>query len=172
MQSRKPKKLSDPVSRPGKLLRALYRAPLVAYRLGLAGREQWIGMHWILIVTRGRRSGREHAVLLDLLGEDASRGRYYVQAAYGREADWVRNIEAHPRFEAQVGTERFPARMESAPAEEARAVMLAYVRAHSFYSPFIARMLGYPGSLRDPEAVAEWLVQRFGMFAIVRDERL
>jgi deazaflavin-dependent oxidoreductase (nitroreductase family) len=160
------------MARPGKLLRALYRAPLVAYRLGLAGREHWIGMHWILVVTRGRRSGREHAVLLDLLGEDASRRRHYVQAAYGRAADWVRNIEAHPRFEAQVGTERFAARMEPAQEEDARAVMLAYVRAHSFYSPFIARMLGYPGSLRDPAAVADWLVHRFGMFAIVRDERL
>ena len=159
------------MARPGPLLRAFYRAPLVAYRLGLAGREQWIGMHWILIVTRGRRSGREHAVLLDLLGEDASRRRYYVQAAYGREADWVRNIDAHPRFEAQVGTERFAARMESAPEEEARTVMLAYVRAHRFYSPFIARMLGYRRSLRDHEAVAAWLVEKFGMLAIVRQER-
>jgi deazaflavin-dependent oxidoreductase (nitroreductase family) len=158
------------MARPGRLLRAFYGAPLVAYRLGLAGREHWIGMHWILIVTRGRRSGREHAVLLDLLGEDPSRRRYYVQAAYGRQADWVRNIEAHPGFEAQVGTERFAARMETVPEEEARAVMLAYVRAHSFYSPFIARMLGYPGPTRDAKAVADWLVEKFGMLAIVREE--
>jgi len=156
------------MARLGPSMRALYRAPLVAYRLGLAGREHWIGMHWILIVTRGRRSGREHAVLLDRLGDDPTRGRYYVQAAYGRNADWVRNVEAHPAFEAQVGTERFAARMETAPDSEARAVMLAYVRAHSFYSPFIARMLGYPGSMRDTQAVADWLVDRFGMLAIVR----
>src|SRR5437762_3546307 len=128
------------MARPGPLMRALYRAPLVAYRLGLAGREHWIGMHWILIVTRGRRSGRVHSVLLDRLGEDPTGRRYYVQAAYGRDADWVRNVEAHPDFEAQVGTERFPARMETVPDAEARAVMLAYVRGHSLYSPLIARV--------------------------------
>ncbi len=156
------------MARPSPLQRALFRAPLVAYRLGLAGREHWIGMRWILIVTRGRRSGREHAVLLDRLGEDPTRGRYYVQAAYGRDADWVRNVETHPGFEAQVGTERFAARLEPVPDEEARAVMLAYVRSHALYSPFIARMLGYPGSMRDAEAVAGWLVDRFAMLAIVR----
>jgi hypothetical protein len=58
------------------------------------------------------------------------------------------------------------------PDEEARAVMLAYVRAHALYSPFIARMLGYPGAMRDAQAVADWLVDRFAMLAIVRASEL
>jgi hypothetical protein len=158
------------VARPGPVLRALYKAPLVAYRLGLAGREHWIGMHWIAVVTRGRRSGKEHTVLLDLLGHDRERGRRYVQAAYGRDADWVRNAEASGgSVAAQVGRERFAARLESVAPGEAHAVMLAYVRAHSLYSPFIARMLGYRGTLRDHAAVADWLVDQFGMYAIVRE---
>jgi len=149
-------------------MKIVYRAPLVAYRLGLAGRERWIGMHWLALTTRGRKSGRAHTVLLDLIGHDPERGRYYVQAAYGRDADWVRNAEASGTVGAQVGSERFAARLETAAPGEARAVMLAYVRAHSFYSPFIAWMLGYRGMMRDPAAVAEWLVQQFGMFAVVR----
>jgi len=154
---------------PAPWLRVLYRAPLVAYRLGLAGREHWFGMHWLLAVTRGRRTGREHAVLVDLLGEDVVRGRYYFQSAYGRDADWLRNIEAQGFFEAQVGRERFRARLEEAPRDEALRVMLAYVRAHRFYSPAIAWVLGYPGSLRSAEAVADWLVEKFGMLAAVRE---
>ena len=154
--------------RPGRWLRVLYRAPVVAYRLGLAGRESWIGMHWVLIVTRGRRSGREHSVLVDLLGKDEPRGRYFVQSAYGRSADWVKNIEARPLFEAQVGRQRFAARLEEVSPSEALRVMTDYVEAHRFYSPFIARMLGYRGSLRATDEVAEWLVGRFGMLAVVR----
>ena len=149
-------------------MKLVYRAPLVAYRLGLAGREHWVGMHWLALTTRGRKSGREHTVLLDLIGDDRERGRYYVQAAYGRDADWVRNAEASGTVGAQVGAKRFAARLEAAAPDEARAAMLAYVRAHSFYSPFIAWMLGYRGPLRDPHAVAEWLVAQFGMFAVVR----
>jgi deazaflavin-dependent oxidoreductase (nitroreductase family) len=155
-------------SRPSAWLRAIYRMPLAAYRLGLAGREHWLGMRWVLIVTEGRRSGRPHAVLVDLLGEDAARGRYFVQAAYGRRADWVRNIEAHPVFDAQIGRQRFRARMEEAEPPEATRVMLEYVRAHRWYSPGIAWMLGYRGSLGSAEAVAAWLVEKFGMLVLVK----
>jgi hypothetical protein len=103
-----------------------------------------------------------------LLGEDPGAGRYFVQAAYGRGADWVRNVEAHPRFEAQVGDRRFAARTEALEPSEARGVMVAYVRAHRFYSPAIAWMIGYRGPLGSPESVADWLIARFGMLAIVR----
>ncbi|MGH7896451.1 MAG: nitroreductase/quinone reductase family protein [Candidatus Binatia bacterium] len=149
-------------------MRMIYRLPLAAYRFGLAGREHWLGMHWVLIVTTGRRTGRTHAVLVDRLGEDPARGRYFVQAAYGRRADWVRNVEAHPVFDAEVRGQRFRARMEEAEPREAARVMLEYVRAHPWYSPGIAWMLGYRGSLRSAEAVAAWLVENFGMFVIVR----
>lgn len=155
--------------RPGPILRALYRAPLVAYRFGLAGREHWLGLRWILIETRGRRTGRRHAVLVDLLGEEPESGRHFVQSAYGGSADWVRNVEANRRLQAQVGTERFAARLESVEPMTARRVMLAYRSAHPLYSPFIAWILGYHGPLRSAEEVAEWLVAKFGMLAIVRE---
>jgi len=156
------------LKKPARWLRAIYRMPLAVYRLGFAGSERWLGMHWLLITTTGRRSGRPHRVLVDLLGHDPARGRYFIQAAYGRRADWVRNIEVHPVFEAQVGRERFRARMEEAERQEAERVMLDYVRAHPLYSPGIAWMLGYRGSLRSAESVAAWLVATFGMLAIVR----
>jgi len=154
--------------KPGPWLRAIYRMPLAVYGAGFAGWERWLGLHWMLIATVGRRSGRPHAVLVDLLGHDPGRGRYFIQAAYGRCADWVRNIEARPIFEAQVGRERFRARMEEAGRQEAERVMLAYVRSHPLYSPGIAWMLGYRGPLRSPESVAAWLVEGFGMLVIVR----
>ena len=150
---------------PGRWLRLFYRAPVALYRHGGGGFERAIGWRWIMLVTRGRRSGREHAVMLDLLGHEGD--RYYVQAAYGRRADWLRNIEASGEFEAQVGRRRFTARLEHIADDEARRIMLSYVEAHPIYSPFIARMLGYPGPLRAFATVADWLVDTFGMLAIL-----
>jgi deazaflavin-dependent oxidoreductase (nitroreductase family) len=131
-------------------------------------------MRWILVATRGRQSGKPHEVLVDLLGEDVAPERYFVQAAYGRSADWVRNIEAHGSFEAQVGRDRFAATLVTLSGKEAREVMMRYLRAHPLYSPLIAWMLGYRGSLGKKDDVADWLVESFGMFAVLRqaqDER-
>jgi len=152
--------------RPGLWLRLLYRLPVALYHSGAAGWESAIGFSWILLVTRGRKTGREHAVMLDVLG--AEDGRHYVQAAYGEAADWRKNIAASGDFEAQVGRERFAARLEPVDDRDARRVMLAYVESHPLYSPTIAWMLGYRGSLREAESIAGWLVDRFSMLAVVR----
>ncbi len=152
--------------RPGLWLRLLYRLPVALYRVGAAGWEAAFGLSWILVITRGRKSGREHAVMLDLLGVVGE--RYYVQAAYGASADWRKNIEAAGKLEAQVGPDRFAARLEVCDDREARRVMLVYVGAHPLYSPSIAWMLGYRGPLREPESVAAWLADRFGLLAIIR----
>lgn len=152
---------------PGLWLRLLYRVPVALYRVGAAGWETALGLSWILVVTRGRKSGREHAVMLDLL--DVEGDRYYVQAAYGERADWRKNVAAAGKFEAQVGTHRFAARLEVCDDREARRVMLRYVQEHPLYSPAIAWMLGYRGP-REPESVSAWLVDRFGLLAIVRSE--
>ena len=151
---------------PARWLRILYRVPVGLYRLGAGGLIRAVGLRWILVITRGRKSGREHAVVLDLLGEEGD--RHYVQAAYGRRADWLRNVEAAGDFVAQVGRRRFAARLEYVAGDEARRIMLAYLDAHPFYSPFIAWMLGYRGPLRSFPTVADWLIARFGMLAIVR----
>jgi deazaflavin-dependent oxidoreductase (nitroreductase family) len=149
-------------------MRRIYRAPLLAYRAGLAGREHWLGMRWILIETIGRSSGRPHTVLVDLLGEARGEGRYFLQSAYGPASDWVRNAEASQKFWAEVGGERFEARLESVDDETARRILLAYVDAHPLYSPGIAWMLGYRGPLGEHRRIATWLADRFGMLAVVR----
>jgi hypothetical protein len=149
-------------------MRRLYRLMLSAYRAGLAGREHWIGMRWVLIETIGRRSGRPHAVLVDLLGEARSEGRFFLQSAYGNASDWLRNAEGGRPIWAEVGGERFAARLESVDDETARRVMLAYVHAHPVYSPLVAWMLGYLGPLGAHADIATWLVDRFGMLAVVR----
>lgn len=159
---------SSPRKRPSRLMSLIYRASLRAYRAGLGGREHWIGMRWILIETIGRRSGRPHSVLVDLLGEDPTEGRFFLQSAYGVTSDWVRNAQANERFWAEVGGARFEACLESVDDETARHILSAYVGAHPVYSPCIAWMLGYDGPLGAHGQIANWLVDRFGMLAVIR----
>lgn len=158
---------SVPTRRPPPWMRALYRAPLHAYRAGLAGREHWFGLSWVLIETFGRKTGRPHRVLVDRIGEAAAERRFFMQSAYGDDSDWVRNARANPRLFAEVRGNRFPARLETVDDVTARRIMSDYVHAHRIYSPFIAWMLGYRGRLAEPEVVASWLVDNFGMLAIV-----
>ncbi|MEO8605162.1 MAG: nitroreductase/quinone reductase family protein, partial [bacterium] len=81
------------------LRRALFRIPLQMERL--VGERLWhvmarlLGVEWIVLETVGRRSGRLHDVVLDVVGRDAARDIYYVQPADGRRSAWVHNVGAH-----------------------------------------------------------------------------
>ncbi len=153
--------------RPEWWMRRLYRALLWSYDHGLAGREERLGLAWVLLETRGRRTGRLHRVLVDRLGSSSDGRRHFLQSAYA-ESDWFKNARAAGNFSAEVRGERFDATLEIVDGATAHAVMLAYVRAHPRYAPFIARQLGAPPGLRDPEALSGWLVERFGMLAVRR----
>ncbi|TAK20244.1 MAG: nitroreductase family deazaflavin-dependent oxidoreductase [Chloroflexota bacterium] len=90
-------------SRPRGLLRAFFRAPVVFYRLGLA---PWLGRRYLLLTTRGRRSGRSRTCALAYV----ERGRdIAVLAGWGERSDWYRNAIAEPRVMVQRGTRRWRA---------------------------------------------------------------
>ena len=97
----------------GRLRRSLFRIPLRLHRAGIRGLERVLGIDWIVLTTTGRRSGKPHAVMLDVVGHDAASDTYYLQPADGRRADWVRNVAANPVVTAEVGGRRFRARVQS-----------------------------------------------------------
>jgi deazaflavin-dependent oxidoreductase (nitroreductase family) len=76
------------------------------YAMGLGS---VIGRIILLLTTRGRRSGRERVTPLqyEIIGND-----YYVGAARGMKADWVRNLQTNPHVEVRVGTRHFYASAE------------------------------------------------------------
>jgi len=63
----------------------------------------------LLLTTTGRKSGREHTVGLQY---ELINGRYYVGAADGTRADWLKNIMANPYVCVQAGKTRFKAKAE------------------------------------------------------------
>ena len=76
------------------------------YAIGLG---PLIGRIILLLTTTGRRSGMRRVTPLqyELIGND-----YYVGAARGLKADWVRNIQTDPHVEVRVGARHFSADAE------------------------------------------------------------
>lgn len=85
----------------------------------MMGWEKILGVNLMLITARGRRTGRPHRVLVDVLDHDENGDVYYIQSTYGEGADWVQNIKANPVFEAEVGRRRFKATAGRVPCSEA-----------------------------------------------------
>lgn len=71
------------------------------YALGLG---PLVGRFILLLTTTGRRSGLKRVTPLqyEQIGE-----AYYVGAARGIKADWVRNILSCPQVDVRVGSKRF-----------------------------------------------------------------
>jgi len=141
--------------RPGPARRFLFRLPLLLERMGAPPLGQMVarllGIDWIILETVGRHTGRPHVVVLDIVGHDRAHDRFYVQPAYGRRADWVRNVTAHPDVTARVGRQRFRARVRDATGPEGAAVVLRFVRAHPWYARLIVYFVGYVDRIDRPD---------------------
>lgn len=73
----------------------------VLYAIGLG---PLVGKIVLLLTTTGRKSGVKRVTPLQY---EAIDGLYYLGAARGLKADWVRNIQANPQVEIRVGAKRF-----------------------------------------------------------------
>ena len=73
----------------------------VLYALGLG---PLVGRIVLLLTTTGRKSGKKRVTPLQYEEID---GLYYLGAARGLQADWVRNVQANPLVEIRVGAKHF-----------------------------------------------------------------
>lgn len=137
--------------------RSVLRVPLWCERRGWHGLARVFtrltGVEWIVLETVGRRSGRPHVVVLDVVGGTASGDCYYVQPAEGRRSQWLRNALAHPDVVIRTRTGRRPARARDASGAEGAAVVLAFIRGHPRYARLIVRWVGYVHSIDVPDDV-------------------
>ena len=163
-----PQKPIGPAKPSKLLLRSFLRPPYIFLRLGLLGYERFLGQEWIAITTTGRRTGKPHTVLLDLVAHDAKTGRYYIQPGWPRGSDWVRNIEVNPLVEAQVGRRRFAGKVVRVAGAEGAEWAYRFGQKHPFSSYLIGKlMLGWELPTAGGEgAVREWMAQNFVFFAV------
>jgi deazaflavin-dependent oxidoreductase (nitroreductase family) len=95
----------------------------------------------IVLVNRGRRSGRLYKTPLSILAEDPERGEIFVSPMWSRDSDWYRNVIAGGLVEIHVGGERRQVSWRELDEAEGRVRAEAFRDAHPVYSRMIARRL-------------------------------
>jgi deazaflavin-dependent oxidoreductase (nitroreductase family) len=116
-----------------------------------------------MLVHVGRRTGKRRHTVLEVMEYRRDGPEMIVMSAFGREADWLRNIEARPECEVAVGGRRFSAMHRIVGTEEAVKVIAGYERRNRLAAPIIRavlnRLLGwrYDGSERARRRLAEQL---------------
>ncbi len=85
-------------------MRALNRRMAANYRRGFGPTRAVL-----LLTTIGRRSGMPHVTPLQY---EEVNGEYYIASARGKEADWFKNVIAHPQVHFQVRDREFDALAE------------------------------------------------------------
>ncbi|MCQ3936515.1 MAG: hypothetical protein DPW18_05640 [Chloroflexi bacterium] len=128
--------------RPNTLLKFFFKIPLLLHRLGFGGWERLIGAQWMFIATTGRKTGKRREVMVDVMDYDPSTDTYYIEAAYGKRADWYRNIQSNPVFEAQVGRRKFKARAGELTENDTGEMLVRFFRRKPAYTRSVMAMVG------------------------------
>jgi deazaflavin-dependent oxidoreductase (nitroreductase family) len=145
-------------------MRALYRLPLLLRRFGIRGYERVLGVEWLALTTTGRRSGRPHTVMLDVVGRDAA-GERYVQPSKPRAA-WVLNARANPDVTVDVGGRPHAATAVEVTGDEGADVVLRFVRTHPLYARLVVWLVGYTPTVDVPDDVLRQRLRAVVVFAL------
>jgi deazaflavin-dependent oxidoreductase (nitroreductase family) len=119
--------------------RWFFRLPLLLFRARLG----WVfGGRLVMLVHRGRRTGREHEVVVEVVAREPATGAVTVASGYGPAANWYRNLLAHPEATIVLGTRRIAVRARPVPAEQGGELMVDYARRHPRAARMVARQVG------------------------------
>jgi deazaflavin-dependent oxidoreductase (nitroreductase family) len=120
----------------------------------------------IVLVHRGRKSGRVYKTPVEILVEYRERGELIVSPMWGRDSDWYRNVVAGGLLEVHVRGEERQVEWRELDEAERRAAGQDWREAHPLYSRMILRMLARVNRLQgDPE---EAVVRELPMLSLRR----
>jgi deazaflavin-dependent oxidoreductase (nitroreductase family) len=95
----------------------------------------------VVLVHRGRRSGKVYKTPVEAIAEDPERGEIVVSPMWGEESDWYRNVVAGGLVEARQRGEGRRLEWRRLSEEERREAIGAYRQDHPLYSRLILGML-------------------------------
>jgi deazaflavin-dependent oxidoreductase (nitroreductase family) len=152
--------VSGPSPRMRRVIGRAMRAPAVFDRRGF----RWLLGAFspapiVVLVHRGRRSGRMYRTPVEAIAGDPEQGEVVVSPLWGERSDWYRNVLAGGLVEAHVRGDSRQLEWRQLSEEEKREAISAYRREHPLYSRAILRVLArVHGLAGDPaEAVTRAL---------------
>ncbi|MBB3603052.1 deazaflavin-dependent oxidoreductase (nitroreductase family) [Mycolicibacterium sp. BK556] len=126
---------------PAGFRRVVFRLPIYLYRCGLGA---LLGSRLLLLTHRGRRSGKERQVVLEVAEYDRATDSYLVASGWGPTAAWYRNILDTPDVHIQVGRRRMLATALPLTKEEGAEVFVQYASRHPKAARrVLPRLMGY-----------------------------
>jgi deazaflavin-dependent oxidoreductase (nitroreductase family) len=111
--------------KPTGILRWFLRAPILLYRLRLG----WLLTgHFLMLTTTGRKSGRPHYAVVEVVMYNNPTDTYYIVSGWGRGSDWYRNIRKYPQVRVDVGFRRFQSLAQLTSEEQTERVLYDYAQ--------------------------------------------
>jgi deazaflavin-dependent oxidoreductase (nitroreductase family) len=142
--------------RPGRLALAVFRLPLLLYRQGWG----WLlGDTFLVLVHTGRKTGKRYSTVAMVLKYDPHTHEAVICSAWGRGADWIRNIRAHPALQVQIGRDSFTPQQRFLPEDESLAMVAEFRHQHPHRSRLLASVLGW-GDLSSDAAARDFVGTR------------
>lgn len=109
--------------RPGRVLRWLLRLPAVVY----SAHAGWLfGHRFLLLVHRGRRTGRLYRTVLEVVAWDEATREAIVMSGFGKASQWYKNVVAGDAVEVRIARLRFAPRVRLLSHDEATRVLADY----------------------------------------------
>ncbi|HEX9036402.1 MAG TPA: nitroreductase family deazaflavin-dependent oxidoreductase [Ktedonobacterales bacterium] len=129
-----------PPAKPRGALKWGFNLPIALYRARLG----WLlGHRFLLLTSRGRKSGLPRRTVLEVVRFDPVTRESAVLSAYGERADWYQNIAASPPIEVQTGSSRYIPRYRLMASDERLAALRIYARRYRRAFRSVMRFLGY-----------------------------
>ena len=85
-----------------------------------------LGHRFLMLIQIGRQTGLRRCTILEVMEYRKGLPEMVVMSAFGRNSDWLRNIEATPSLEVIIGARFFPAVYRILDETEATAVIAGY----------------------------------------------
>lgn len=120
--------------------RALFRAPVWLYRLGLG---RLMGSRFLLLTHKGRTTDEARQAVLEVVCRNDSTGSVLVASGYGSRSQWFRNIRCEPRVLFQVGGRRHRGTAVVLSPRESGEALAHYAQNHPATAMTLMRGLGY-----------------------------
>jgi len=120
------------------VLKWLFKAPRAVYAAH-AGRL--LGHRFLLLTHRGRKTGRPHETVLEVVSWDGAAREAIVMSGWGRRSQWYRNVLAAGTAEVTIGAEHWTARVRTLGPAEGAAVLGDYERRNALLRPLVRRLL-------------------------------